>query len=60
MKVEEKRLYQKPVLERVVLNPAENVLGLCSLTSDGPEFGGVRLCQVLLSCQAPGTFMQLP
>lgn len=47
-----KRLYQKPVLERVVLIPEENVLGICQTTSDSDQFQSPAPCKLTsLDCQ---------
>lgn len=41
---EAKKWYQKPILERVVLIPEENVLGVCHQGSGTGVYPGGSLC----------------
>lgn len=61
MKVEGKRPYQKPVLERVVLIPEENVLGICQTTSDSDQFQSPAPCKTTsLDCSGYALMQSTP
>jgi hypothetical protein len=44
MLAEQKKPYRKPVLERVVLIPEENVLAVCATSQVGIGFYGNSIC----------------
>lgn len=45
--IAEKKRYQKPTLERVVLIPEENVLGVCHQGSGTGVYPGSELCSTV-------------
>ena len=51
MKVE-KKLYEKPTLERLVLIPSENVLAVCSAGTGTGSFGNDQ-CTIANPCFTP-------
>lgn len=59
MPPEQKKVYQKPVLERVVLVPQENVLAVCHSVTGSNEYLNSS-CQTVNPCFGPSISVTVP